>query len=78
MINPTPREEPCQYDIPTSYTRSTVPRVIAALFLASSGISLFRRLLPPSLPPKRRMLQSPWRHFIHVIAKQNQIHVLLT
>jgi hypothetical protein len=27
---------------------------------------------------KRRMLQSPWRHFIHVIAKQNQIHVLLT
>ena len=27
---------------------------------------------------KRRMLQSPWRHFIQVIAKQNQIHVLLT
>jgi hypothetical protein len=26
----------------------------------------------------RRMLQSPWRHFIQVIAKQNQIHVLLT
>jgi hypothetical protein len=27
---------------------------------------------------RKRMLQSPWRHFIHVIAKQNQIHVLLT